>query len=75
MKIILYTLPSCPICHMVKTKLKNKNIDFQEKDFAEISAQINSVQAPALQVTDEQGNIVIYNSPSQMVAWISQYGE
>lgn len=75
MEIILYTLPSCPICHMIKTKLKNRNIDFQEKDFAEIAVQINSVQAPALQVVDEQGNTIIYNSPSQMVGWINQYGE
>ena len=75
MEIILYTLPSCPICHMIKTKLKNRNIGFQEKDFAEIAVQINSVQAPALQVVDEQGNTIIYNSPSQMVGWINQYGE
>ena len=75
MKVVLYTLSSCPICNMVKTKLRSKNIDFQEKDFAEISAQINSVQAPALQILDEQGNTTIYNSPSQMVAWINQYGE
>lgn len=46
--IILYTLPNCGICHMVKTKLQEKNILFEEKDFSLIAETINSDHAPAL---------------------------
>ena len=29
----LYTLPTCGICHTIKTKLEQKGIQFEEKDF------------------------------------------
>ena len=70
--IILYTLPSCPICEMVKTKLNQKNILFVEKDFSDIAASINSDYAPALEIT-ENGEATIYNNPSTIVRWINEY--
>ena len=67
--VTLYTLPNCTICHMVSVKLNEKNIKFQEKKFEEIAQKINSDHAPALQVNDK-----IYNTPSEIVQWIKQYG-
>lgn len=67
MMITLYTLPNCGICNMVKTKLKQKSISFEEKPFSDIAATINSDHAPALE--DEFHNI--YNSPSAIVQWIN----
>lgn len=67
MAIILYTLPNCGICNMVKTKLIQKNISFEEQPFEKIASIINSNQAPALQVEDN-----IYNSPSAIVKWINE---
>lgn len=73
-KIILYTLPSCGICHMAATKLKIKDIPFEQRDFSEIAEAIHSDHAPALEIIDEHGNTTIYNSPSEIVDWINTYG-
>ena len=72
MNIILYTLPMCGICKMVKTKLQQKNIPFIEKDFSDIAAAINSDHAPALEI-NENGEATIYNNPSSIVRWINEY--
>ena len=64
--ITLYTLPNCGICNMVKTKLKQKNIQFEEQPFENIANIINSDHAPALKVDENH----IYNTPSTIVSWI-----
>lgn len=69
----LYTLPTCGICKMIKTKLQQKNIPFTEKNFAEIAAIIDSDRAPALEV-EVNGRVMFYNSPSTIVQWINNYG-
>lgn len=71
MKIILYTLPTCSICNMVKTKLNQKNLLFEERDFRKITTKINSEYAPALEIINDEKSI-IYNNPSQIVNWINQ---
>lgn len=75
MKVVLYTLPTCGICHMIKTKLQNKNILFEEKNFENIAEAIHSNRAPALEITNEYGDIVIYNNPGTMVSWIENQEE
>ena len=70
MKIILYTLPMCGICNMIKTKLQQKNIIFEEKNFEDIAEAINSNRAPALEITNAYGDVTIYNTPSDIVSWI-----
>lgn len=67
--VTLYTLPSCGICNMVKTKLKQKNIAFEEKEFPLIAQTLQSDHAPVLE--DEQHNF--YNSPTSIVEWINNY--
>lgn len=73
MKVItLYTLPTCGICHMIKTKLQQRNIPFEEKDFSLIAHAIQSDRAPAL-CLEEDGKHTILNSVSGMVTWINSY--
>ena len=72
MQITLYTLPTCGICNMVKTKLRQKNISFKEDNFENITNLIYSDRAPALQVKKDNGETKIYNSPTSIVAWINE---
>lgn len=67
--IILYTLPTCGICNMIKTKLNQKKIPYIEKDFSLIADTIQSDRAPALKIN----NNIIINSVTEMVAWINNY--
>lgn len=71
MKVILYTLPTCSICHMVKAKLQQKNIQFEERDFQEIINVIQGEYAPALRII-KNSEETIYNTPSQIVKWINE---
>ena len=57
MKVILYTLPNCGICHMVKTKLQQKQISFEEDSFENIANIIHSDHAPALKVEKDDGEL------------------
>lgn len=70
MKIILYTLPTCGICHMIKTKLNDKNIKYEEHDLIEIADSLNIDHAPVLQINNN-----IITSPSEMVKFINNYVE
>ena len=44
--VYVYTLPTCPICEMVKRKLKDKNIQYEEKPFEE--GNFNTDRAPVV---------------------------
>jgi glutaredoxin len=69
--VTLYTLPTCGICHMIKTKLQEKNIPFKEKNFEEIMNIIHSDRAPALEINNN-GEILLYNTLSAIVNWINE---
>lgn len=66
--VYIYTLETCPVCNMVKTKLKAKNIQFEEKDLSYISGLLNIERAPVLDI----GNGHYLMSPTEIVAWINQ---
>lgn len=65
--IELYTLPTCGICHMIKTKLQNKSIEYQEKDFSILAEKLNIDRAPVMVLSN--GNKIF--SPSEMIEWIN----
>ena len=73
MEVILYTLPNCSICKMVKTKLEQKNINFIEKDFSLIAEVIQSDRAPVLKIIKD-GEITLFNSPTNIINWINIQG-
>ena len=63
----LYTLPTCGICNMIKTKLNQKNIPYEEKDFSIFAEKYNTDRAPAMIVD----GLEPMTSPSSMVNWIN----
>lgn len=65
--VILYTMPGCGICHMIKTRLEEKNIQFKEDDVFKVAEQLDIDRAPVLQINSEH----FITSPSEMIAWIS----
>lgn len=72
MQITLYTLPTCGICKIMSEKMRQKNINFKEKNFEEIINIIHTDRAPALEIINDIGETTIYNSPSQIAEWINQ---
>lgn len=72
MQFILYTLPTCGICHMIKTKLEEKNILYEEKDFEEIASYLQTDHAPALKITHDN-DVKFITSPSEIVQLINNY--
>lgn len=72
MQFILYTLPTCGICHMIKTKLKEKNINYEEQNFEEIASYLQTDQAPVLKIIYDN-DVKFITSPSEMVQLINNY--
>ena len=79
MQVILYTLPTCPICNMIKTKLNAKNISFTEANFDKIANILHTDRAPVLEIAEDldltkkgiEANVTWLQSPTEMVAWIN----
>lgn len=72
--IYLYTLPTCPICQMVKKKLMAKNLLFEEKLFEQLPKEIDTDRAPVLEVEDPQhpGYPLYLLTPSRINEWIKE---
>lgn len=79
MQVILYTLPTCPICSMIKTKLNAKNIPFVEEEFDKIAELLHTDRAPILEIAEDldltkkgiEANVTWLQSPAEMVSWIN----
>lgn len=66
--VYLYTLPTCPICEMIKKKLQDKQIIYEEKSFEEgANSVFISDRAPVL-YTGEQ----YLMSPVEINNWIKE---
>ena len=72
MQFTLYTLPTCGICHMIKTKLQEKNIQYEERNFEEIASYLQTDQAPALKIV-HNNDVKFITSPTEMVQLINNY--
>ena len=66
----LYTLSTCPICEMIKKKLKDKKIIYEERPFEEGEGTIFHTDRAPILVVDE----TIYDGPATMVSWINSQG-
>ena len=68
----IYTLPTCPICEMVKKKLKTKEIPFVDRDFADLPESLETDRAPVLAVDDgtHPGYPIYLMSPLDINQWI-----
>ena len=77
MSVILYTLPSCGICKMIKTKLQAANIDYTEKDLTNYAEELRTDHAPVLETTQETEHgteIIRFFQPTDMIEWINLQG-
>ena len=68
----LYTLPTCPICEMIKKKLAEKEIPFVERPFEDLPEILNTDRAPVLAVDDARypGYPIYLLSPTEINEWI-----
>ena len=64
--VVLYSTPTCGICKMVKTKLQQKNISYQEINDIEALTAMNITNVPVLQI-DENTTL---HSPLEINKWI-----
>ena len=73
----IYTLPTCPICEMIKKKMQDKGIEYKEIPFEQ--GGFDTDRAPVMMVYSNTGvpnaNILFLYSPSDMVQWINNEGE
>ena len=63
--VYIYTLPTCPICEMVKKKMTDKNITYQEVPFEQ--CELDTDRAPVV-FTGEK----YLMSPVEINNWIKE---
>ena len=68
MKVKIYTTPTCGICKMVKKKMMDKNIEFEEYNLEDYVEELDIETAPVLQIDDD----TFLTSPLQINAWINE---
>ena len=84
MHIVLYTLSTCPICEMIKKKMKQKDIYYEELDFSLLSESLNIDRAPVMAIVNDinfnkiKDNIIPIDakfilSPTEMVEIINSW--
>ena len=72
MYFTLYTLPSCGICHMIKTKLESKNIPYTEENLSAIADYLQIDHAPVLKITNGD-KVEFITSPGELAKLINNY--
>lgn len=72
--IEIFTLPTCPVCEMVKKKLTEKEIPFVERNFEELPNFLATDRAPVLAVdnADTPGYPTYLLSPVEINEWIKE---
>ncbi len=84
MHIVLYTLSTCPICEMIKKKMKQKDIYYEELDFSLLPENLNTDRAPVMAIVNDidfnkiKDNIIPIDakfilSPTEMVEIINSW--
>lgn len=68
----IFTLPTCPICEMVKTKLNAKEIPYIERSFSELPDFLDTDRAPVLAIddADHPGYPIYLLTPTEINEWI-----
>ena len=69
--VVLYTLPTCGICKVIKGKLKKANVDFKEIIGEDFFVQNGYESAPILQIDDGE----MLTSPMAINKWIKNQQE
>ena len=69
--VVLYTLPTCGICKVIKGKLEKANVDFKEIVGEDFFIQNGYENAPILQTDDRE----MLTSPMAINKWIKNQQE
>lgn len=64
--VVLYTLPTCGICKVIKSKMEKANIDFNVAEGEDFFIQNGYENAPILQLEDGE----LLTSPIAINNWI-----
>lgn len=68
--VTIYTLPTCGTCRMIKMKMQQKNIPYQESnDINSLQEKINVERVPVLKINDE----TFLTTPTEINQWINNY--
>ena len=67
MIVTIYTLPTCPICEMVKKKLTTKGISYLELPLQELPEFIHTDRAPVMEV-----GMKYLMTPTEINDWIKE---
>ena len=72
--VYVYTLPTCPICEMVKKKMTDKGLIFEEKPFELLPKEVGVDRAPVLEIedSDHSGWPLYLLTPSRINEWIKE---
>ena len=70
----IYTLPTCPICEMIKKKLNLKEIPYVERSFEELPDFLDTDRAPVLVIDDPKhpGYFIYLLTPTEINNWIKE---
>lgn len=69
--ILLYTSPTCPTCKMIKMKLNNKQIQFEETHDIQPLMEKGIQRLPVMKLD----NGTYLTSPTEMNNWIKEQPE
>lgn len=65
----IYTMPTCGVCKMIKKKLINKNIPFEQFNLIDYAKEMGVYTAPVLEL--ENGSLL--TSPIKINEWINNH--
>ena len=70
----IYTLPTCPICEIMKKKMTVKEIPFVERSFEDLPKEIETDRTPVLAIDDSMhpGYPIFLLTPSEINKWIEE---
>ena len=79
--IILYTLPFSPTCNLIRQKMKEKKIEFQELNFSEVLKKIDTPMAPVVEIPAGKAycgdfceyTTVYLETPAEILAWLNDF--
>ena len=69
MMIKCYSLPNCPMCEMLKEKLTEINVSFEEVQNKEILKSKGITHVPCLEI--EENKILKF---AEALKWVNNYG-
>lgn len=68
-QVIIYTSPTCPKCEILKTKFKNKNIEYREINEYKTLIELGITEVPIVSINGVKMDFVTANN------WCNNYND